>query len=236
MKRADSHPVDEPQTATWRAFVEAPTRYVAAFWLGDSLGGVAEDAILEDLVERPRFQRRLVQRLIDRHGLVPPEALPAPVEQDAPLLTLPPHAGVALVQYCGVLCHAMAFVREIRAPRVVALKQRFGESAYAAAVANRGLAVTSASSDDTEALARQVQSDGEACVLAWLALQPAEWVAWLKLGVAGDLPPAPAPDVDPEVSRQGPRIVRRAAAIIAAEIRETEHARTTDGAGQGHSA
>ncbi|MGR2737927.1 hypothetical protein ACUY1T_05705 [Billgrantia sp. Q4P2] len=224
------------QATAWRAFVEAPTHYIARSRLDDCLGGVADEATLEDFVGHPRFQRRLVHRLVDRHGLVPPEALPPPTQEDAPLLTLPPHAGATLVRYCGAICHAMAFVREIRAPRVVALQQRFGESAYAAAVANRELAVANASSDDIEALEREVRRDGEACVLAWLALLTSEWVAWLRLGLADGLPQAAAPDAAPEVRRKGPGIVRRAAAIIAAEIREAEHARTTDGTGQDHPA
>ncbi|MCE8020377.1 hypothetical protein HOP51_09705 [Halomonas sp. MCCC 1A11036] len=224
------------QATAWRAFVEAPTHYIARPWLDDCLGGVADGATLEDVVGHPRFQRRLAHRLVERHGLVPPEALPTPAQEDAPWLTLPPHAGATLVRYCGAICHAMAFVREIRAPRVVALQQRFGESAYAAAVANRELAVASASSEDIETLEREVWRDGEACVLAWLALLTSEWVAWLRLGLADGLPQAAAADAIPQARSKGPGIVRRAAAIIAAEIKETEHARTAGGAGQGHSA
>ncbi|WP_104202792.1 hypothetical protein [Billgrantia saliphila] len=222
----------EPSASAWRSFVESPARCMARPWLQDCLGGIADDAILEALMRHPRFQRRLAQRLIDRHGLTPPEALPVPTEEDARLLALPARAGATLAHYCGVIWHATAFVREIRAPRVVALKQRFGDAAFAAALANRELAVATAAADDIETLAREVRRGGEACVSAWLSLQPPELAAWLRLGLAAGLPEEEALEAaSPEVRRQGPRIVRCAAAIVDAEIKESEHARTADASG-----
>ncbi|MCE8016455.1 type III secretion protein [Halomonas sp. MCCC 1A17488] len=224
-----THTVAERGVPAWRAFVAAPARCVARPWLQDCLGDIAGDALLESLMRHPRFQRRLAQRLIDRHGLMPPETLPAPAEEDAWLLALPASAGADLAHYCGVICHAAAFVREIRAPRVVALKHRFGDAAFAAALANRGLAVAAAAADDIERLAREVERDGQACVSAWLSLQPPELAAWLRLGLASGLPGEGAlEEASPEVCRQGPRIVRCAAAIVDAEIRESEHAPTAD--------
>ncbi|UYG04684.1 hypothetical protein OCT51_04755 [Halomonas sp. LR3S48] len=230
MSGANTAAERESSASAWRSFVEAPARCVARPWLQDCLGGIAGDALLESLMLHPRFQRRLAQRLIDRHGLMPPESLPAPTEEDARLLALPARAGASLVHYCGVICHAAAFVREIRAPRVVALKQRFGDAAFAAALANRELAVAAAS-DDIEILAREVKRDGQACVSAWLSLQPPELAAWLRLGLASGLPEEVLEGASPEVCRQGPGIVRCAAAIVDAEIRESEHARTADTSG-----
>ncbi|MFQ3786214.1 hypothetical protein [Halomonas sp. A29] len=230
MSEANTAAERGPSAAAWRSFVEAPTRCVARPWLHACLGGIADDATLEVLARHPRFQSRLAQRLIDRHGLTPPEAMPVPTEEDARLLVLPAQAGVTLVHYCGVICHATAFVREIRAPRVVALKERFGAAAFAAALANRELSVAAASGDDIETLAREVRRDGQACVSAWLALQPPELAAWLRLGPTANLPEE-AQDATPEVYQQGPRIVRCAAAIVGAEIRESEHASTADTSG-----
>lgn len=205
-------------------------RCVARPWLHECLGGISDAAALEVLARHPRFQRRLAQRLIDRYGLTPPEALPVPAEEDARLLALPAQAATTLTHYCGVICHATAFVREIRAPRVMALKERFGDAAFTVALANRELAVAATSGDDIETLAREVRRDGQACVSAWLALQPAELTAWLRLGLAANLP-GEAQGATPEVCQQGPRIVRCVAAIVDAEIRESEHARTADTSG-----
>ncbi|NIC04764.1 type III secretion protein [Billgrantia bachuensis] len=221
----------EPSASAWRSFVEAPARCIARPWLQDCLGGMADDTTLEALMRHPRFQRRLTQRLIERHGLTPPEALPVPTEEDARLLALPARAGGTLAHFCGVISHAAAFVREIRAPRVMALKQRFGDAAFAAALANRELAGATASDDDIEMLAQAVERDGQACVSAWLSQQPPELAAWLRLGLASGLPEEEVPDATAEVRRQGLRIVRCAAAIVDAEIRESEHAPTADTSG-----
>lgn len=225
------------EEAAWRAFVEAPARHVSRSRLRDCLGDVADDATLDALAGHPRFQGRLTQRLAQRHGLALPGTLSAPPEEDALLLALPAEAGATLAHHCGVICHALDFVREIRAPRVVALKQRFGESAFAAALANRELAVAGTSCDDIDALEREVHRDGAACLAAWLAGQPAELAAWLRLGLANELPEA-SHDSAPEILRQGPAIVRCAAAIVAAaaEFRESEHERTANTSGQGHPA
>lgn len=230
MSEADAVAERGPSASAWRSFVEFPVRCIARPWLHDCLGGMADDATQEALARHPRFQSRLAQRLIRRYGLLSPEALPAPTGEDALLFTLPAQAGATLAHYCGVICHATAFVREIRAPRVVALKERFGNAAFAAALANRELAVAAVADDDIETLAREVRGDGQACVSAWLSLQPPELAAWLRLGLAGNLPKE-AQDATPEIRRQGPRIVRCAAAIVDAEIRESEHARTADASG-----
>lgn len=218
----------------WQAFVAAPARHVARRWLRACMGDLADDATLDALVRQPRFQGRLTQQLVDCHALPPPGTLSAPpVAEDALLLVLPANASAALVRYCGAIYHARDFVREIRAPRVVALKQRFGDAVFAAALANRALAVAGTPCDDIDTLERDVQRDGTACLLAWLNEQPAALAAWLRLGLAGE--PGDAAPACPDIVRHGPAIVRCAAAIVATEVRESEHAqRATDTSGQGH--
>ncbi|MFM9272147.1 hypothetical protein ACJ7V3_18110 [Halomonas elongata] len=198
--------------APWQAFVEVPTRCVALEWLCAELEDAADDATQMTLARHPRFQRRLGERLALRHGLTLPEALPVPDADDLALFRLSPEAGEALARYCGMICHARAFVHEIRAPRVVELKQRFGEAPYMAALSNRDLALHGPEHDDDEALEHAVERDGGACLTAWLARQPAELTAWLRLGVLGgalvDISPGEA------VREQGPAIVRRAATAM----------------------
>lgn len=206
-------PLDPAMGADWRAFVDAPARFVARRWLSDCLGNMANEATLTALSQHPRFQGRLTQRLVQRHALTPPEALPAPQADDLPVYLLPPDAGDSLAHYCGAICHATAFVREIRAPRVIELKARFGESAFAAALAHRELATTDIAHADDGALEHAIARDGAACLAAWVAQQPAELAAWLRLGLAGDALPD-AGDIDPEIHLRGAAIIRRAAAAI----------------------
>lgn len=218
------------------AFLDSPAHCIAPRWLRDCLGDIADDATMDALAGHPRFQRRLMQLLIRRHDLPPPGSLPAPGESDLTLLRLPSDAGDTLVHYCGMICHAMAFVREIRAPRVVALKERFGEAAFAAALASRELAISGATFADDDALAHAVHRDGSACFAAWLSSQPAELIAWLRLGLACDLETSDA-GMTPEIHAQGVLITRRAAAIIAdIEPRESHHERATDTSEQDDSA
>ncbi|EPC00814.1 hypothetical protein L861_13570 [Litchfieldella anticariensis FP35 = DSM 16096] len=203
----------------WQAFVAAPTRCIALRWLCDCLGDMADEATQQSLAGHPRFQQRLAQRLIQQHGLTPPDMLPVPDEDDLALFLLSPDVGDSLVQYCGMICHAMAFVREIRAPRVIELKERFGESAFVTALANRDLAIHEGPYTDDDALEHTVLRDGVACLAIWLAQQPAELSAWLRLGLARDPRLADA-DITPEVREHGATIVRRAAAAILEDTAE----------------
>ena len=197
----------------WQAFIEEPTQYVALEWLCAELESVADDATQAALARHPRFQQRLGERLVRRHGLLPPEALSVPEANDLVLFKLPPDAGEELARYCGMICHARAFVHEIRATRVVELKQRFGELPYRAALSNRDVALHCHKYADDDALEHAVARDGSGCLAAWMARQPAEHTDWLRLGVLGR--PCRA-DVEPseEVHEHGPDIVRRASAFM----------------------
>ncbi|SDL86166.1 hypothetical protein SAMN05661010_02722 [Modicisalibacter muralis] len=207
-------PLHPTTGADWRAFVDAPMRFVSRRWLGDCLGDMADEATLTALAQHPRFQGRLTQRLVQRHALAPPEALPAPQADDLPVYLLPPDGGDSLAHYCGAICHATAFVREIRAPRVIELKARFGEAAFATALAHRELAIADTAHADDDALEHAIARDGAACLAIWVAQQPAELAAWLRLRLAGDVPSA-TDGIAAEIHQRGAAIVRRAAAIIA---------------------
>ncbi|MDQ7729752.1 hypothetical protein [Halomonas sp. SpR8] len=213
---------DSEQFAPWQAFIEEPTQYVALKWLCAELESVADDTTQAALARHPRFQQRLGEQLARRHGLLPPEALPVPEVNDLVLFKLPPEAGEDLVRYCGMICHARAFVHEIRATRVVELKQRFGELPYRAALSNRDVALHRHKYADDDALEHAVKRDGSACLAAWMARQSAGVTDWLRLGVLGN--PCRA-DAEPseEVHEHGPDIVRRASAfMIEHVVEETE--------------
>ena len=214
---------------TWQDFIASPARSVALRWLCSMLDDVADEASQTALAQHPRFEQRLIERLVAQHNLTPPAALPVPAEEDIALFRLPPDAGGDLVRHCGMICHAPLFVREIRAPRVVALKERFGEAPFLAALANRDLAIvdTANAHVDDDALAHAVQRDGLACFAVWLSRQPTELTNWLRLGIADDprlsqgtsqgtSREAPPDDLEiaPSVREKGIDIVRRAASAM----------------------
>lgn len=204
---------DSAQFDPWQAFIEKPTEYVALQWLCAELENVADDATQAVLARHPRFQKRLGEQLAHRHGLLPPEELPMPEANDLVLFKLPPGAGEELARYCGMICHARAFVHAIRATRVVELKQRFGELSYRAALSNRDVALHSHDYADDDALEHSVERDGVACIAAWMSMQPTGLTDWLRLGVLGS-PGRPDSEPSDEIFKQGPDIVRRASAFM----------------------
>lgn len=207
----------------WKAFLAAPAQCLAPSRLSEVLGEVAEADTRAALARHPRFQPRLVEAVIRRHGLTPPEALPVPEAPDVALFQLAPEAGDELVRCCGMICHAATLASEIRAARVIALKARFGEVPFMVAVGHRELACAAPlTSDDDEALEDAVQRDGVACVAAWLAQLPAELAAWLRLGLVAEVGLAEA-EIPPRIRDHGVAIVRGAAAAMV----EAQEASTT---------
>lgn len=215
----------------WQDFIASPARCVSLHWVADSLEDTADEASLAVIARHPRFQQRLTERLVMRHHLTAPSALPTPAEEDLVIFQLAPDGGGDLARFCGMICHAITFVREIRAPRVVALKQRFGTTAFLTALANRALALPSSPHADADALddgfADTVHQDGLVCIACWLAHQPDELRAWLRLGIAAD-PRLDELELPHQEAEQRVAIVRRAAAALA-----TEHRRASaEGSGE----
>lgn len=214
--------VDTSPGFRWQDFIASPAHCVSLHWIADSLEDTADETDLAVIARHPRFQQRLTERLVMRHHLTSPSALPVPAEEDFVIFQLAPDSGRDLARFCGMICHAITFVREIRAPRVVALKQRFGTTAFLTALANRALALSSSTHADADALddgfADTVHQDGLVCVACWLAQQPSELRAWLRLGVAAD-PRLDELEIPHQEVEQRIAIVRRAAAALASEYR-----------------
>lgn len=209
---------------SWQDFAAAPARCVALNWIAETLEHVTDDeATLAAVAYHPRFQQRLAERLVQRYGLTAPAAVPPLAEEDLVILQLAPEHAGELVHYCGMICHATTFVREIRAPRVVALKQRFGTSAFLTALSHHQLALPYAPQATDDALhddfANTLHQDGLACVSTWLAQQPDEIGAWLRLGIAAD-PMIGNQEVSPQIREQGMAIVRCAATAVLDHHRE----------------
>lgn len=212
------------QNDRWQDFIAAPVRCVAMNRIAEILDGVADDeATLTAVAYHPRFQQRLTERLMQRHGLTAPAALPPLAEEDQVILQLAPEHAGELVHYCGMICHATTFVREIRAPRVVALKQHFGTAAFLTALAHHQLALPypPQTVDDalTDTFANTLHQDGLACVASWLAQQSDEMGAWLRLGIAAD-PMIDSQEISPQIREQGVAIVRCAATAVLDHHRE----------------
>ncbi|KAA0018273.1 hypothetical protein F0A16_11195 [Salinicola corii] len=166
---------------------ELPVRIDPAHWIG-TLDGIASDETLRRWCRQPRFQHRLAERLQRRHDLPAQAELPPRDPIDQALCLLDEDALTACTRAAGIIFHAGALVREIRAPRVAAVKQRFGTDLYALALAKREHGQTGDSDlGDLDAFEAEVEQDGRRCLLAWADAQPATLRAWLRLGWFGRL-------------------------------------------------
>ena len=202
-------PDDVPQQG-WSAFVASPLHSVHRARLQvcfDNLELPA--ATLDAMLAQPRLRERLTRMLEQRFGLQPLDAIEPPQAADVPVATLgAPHLS-ELARRCGVVFWAHAFVREIRAPAVRALRERFGDALFDLALAEHTLACPVAAHEmptTLDTLAAAVARDGQACVNAWLAEQPRALAAWYRL--KADEPAGAAP-VTARIEHYGPPIVRR---------------------------
>lgn len=164
-----------------------PVRIARDHWIA-CLDGIAGDETLRSWCAQPRFRRRLLARLQHRHGLVAMADLPRLDDVDRVLCQLDDNGFIACARAAGAIVHANAFVREIHAPRVAALKQRFGADLYALALAHRDRATAEFhAGEDLDALETAIERDGRRCLQQWWQAQPAPLRAWLRLGWAGRL-------------------------------------------------
>jgi len=194
----------------WQAFTAQPLQSVHRARLQacfDNLDLPA--ATLAAMLAQPRLQERLTRMLEQRFALQPLEALQPPQGEDVPIATLDIAQSKRLARRCGVVFWAEALVREIRAPAVRALRERFGDALLELALAEQALACPLAPGElpaSLDELDTAVERDGQACVNAWLAEQPRALAAWYRLKI--DDPAAAAP-ITARIEQYGPAIVRR---------------------------
>lgn len=163
-----------------------PARLAAAF------APPLPQPVAAQLLGHPRFADRIRTLFPD-----------APMDDDDAALLARGREGLEdLARRAGPVLYARSFVREIRGPVIAALAASFGEGALADARAHSDLGWDRDSPADPES----VESDGFACLGAWLAgLPPAARLLW------PDDAAVPRTD-DPVILTLGPQILRRLAA------------------------
>ncbi|WP_106419123.1 hypothetical protein [Salinicola tamaricis] len=162
-------------------------------WL-DCLDAIADDDQLRPWLAQARFRQRLIARLRARHRLPAAAELPPLAPADRRLSRLDATALATCARAAGVIVHADAFASAIEAPRVSALRARFGDALHRLALQQRNQPrpepQSAPSAGDLETLAAAVERDGWRCIGAWYHAQPRGWQAWLAL--AWDTTPAAA--------------------------------------------
>jgi hypothetical protein len=168
-----------------------------------------EHSIVASIQAEQRFQSRLERLFQDHFGLPSLSEVEQPREEDLAIALLEPEHFAALAVPCGVVVHGRSFIQEIRASALRALKMRFGEELFTLALTHPELAGTAPVLTDLEELEQAIQQDGEACIAAWLAAQPASLAAWLRLKAADE--PIYSRALSTDLLQRGPGIVRRVA-------------------------
>lgn len=149
---------------------------------------VSED-IASRLLSEPRFSSR-IDAMLGISGTVPERA-----------------ALEALVDRAGIVLNARHFVREIRGPVIAEWTARFGADALAEARANVDLGWDRETPDQPSDLDQQLQSDGLACLAAWIAARPAPERRCIAVQWPND-DAVPGTD-DPTILTLGPQILDR---------------------------
>jgi hypothetical protein len=221
-----STPIDHETVQDWREFTARPLQTVHLA----RLRACFEDldipaATLDAILVQPRLRERLTRMLENRFALQPLAVIPPPEPVDVPVATLSAPKLSDLTSRCGVVFWAEAFVREIRAPAVRALREHFGGPLVELALAQRSLACplpAHGMPESLEALSAAVERDGQACVNAWLAEQPRALAAWQRLKISESAAAAP---ISAAIAHYGPAIVRQLVRLGQAKDEGPEHAR-----------
>ena len=181
----------------WQALIEQPLSFVKPQSLRQGWPPTMTETQHAAIAAAPRFLDRRVALLLNYFDLQPAGQLPAPHEQDLPVLLLDPGVFEQLPRRCGAIWHASTLSQEIRSDVVNALQALLGKDVLSVALANRSLAGAVDLLRRPNELARAIDQDGISLVAAWLDHQPAPLRKWLNLRfnlspvengtVAGDL-------------------------------------------------
>ncbi|TBU83155.1 type III secretion protein [Pseudomonas daroniae] len=165
----------------WRALLAQPMQFVAEECLEAALLGAVPRERVIDLARQPRFEARIGGLLASYYGLEPLASVGQIADDDLPVLLLSRQRFARLALSCGACQHADFLAREIRGPVVQKLRAHLGDEVYDLAVSWREPVVGQQAIIEDDALLAAIDRDGQRCVDAWLAAQPAPLQAWLRL-------------------------------------------------------
>lgn len=165
----------------WRALLAQPLQFVAEDCLEAALLGAVSRERAVDLARQPRFAARIDALLVSYYGLEPLANAGQIADEDLPVVLLPRQRFARLALTCGACQHAASLAREIRGAVVQALRSYLGDEVYGLAVSWREPPVGKQAILSGDALLAAIDQDGQHCVEAWLAAQPAPLQAWLRL-------------------------------------------------------
>jgi hypothetical protein len=159
-------------------------------------------AVMERLLEQPRFKSRLSRMMMARLDL------PHDMSPDLRFAAFGPGEMKVAVCAAGAIWHHHVIRQVIAKSALHSLVDAIGERAHAIALANGDLAVTPSTTPSVANLVCSIQRAGFGCVEAWLEVAdtPIAELARLKLAALDE-----EFDLTDDHRRFGPTIVRRVA-------------------------
>lgn len=174
-------------------FESLPATYIHPKRLGDCLPRGLPDRFREQLVTSARLQRRLSDILIRRFNL-PPCSVHDADTPEARFARLEGRDLGQMVRRIGAIWHGRTLRAIIMASALKDLIGWLGQDSYRAALRHGALAgadidreVVVGEKPDIDRLCRLIETDGQRCVKAWCAEQPASLATRLLL----KFPPVP---------------------------------------------
>lgn len=186
-----------------------PDRVMACF---RTVGSSSRAMMLGD---EPRFAARLAD-IVSRHYDVNDVAQADDASPDLHLAALPLKELERLASRAGIVLRAKNFLQEIRGPVLATLTERFGADAFEDARRHADLAGRKLDVVDLDGLWTAVESDGLACLAAWVSSLSGPTSRRVRLKWPNDA--AVPGTVDIEIIARGPAILRRLVAGVGQDL------------------
>lgn len=198
-------------SAEWHTFLTQPSTYIHTDHLFAIFAGSFSRDLCKRLAAEPRLQERLSSLIQDHFRLSPWIELEACSIQDRAIAMLPLDGMYSLVRRAGAIYWSASIAAVVLGRDIVALYEALGESLCAQVIRHRDLAGPIQAFTPFDTLAQRIDADGQLCLAAWCAVQPAGVSARMTLKWQDAEPPAE--DALERFADLGPAITRRAMQI-----------------------
>jgi hypothetical protein len=199
---------DAPLTRNdWRELRSQPAIFAHVSRIVHAFGGEIGEDIALRLCNEFRFRDRLSALLAQTYALSNDFGDDVSTNVVSQLVLASGSRVEDLTRQFGAIYWARAIIGQIEAGSVVALKQKLGDDAYAAALAHRDLAESESELPSNDRIAEAVLCAGLHCLAAWCSQQSLGISQRVRL----KLPHSVELDgpVEPPFDTVGPRIVER---------------------------
>lgn len=202
-------PLDGAASAGWVSFCLDPAASIDASNLAVCFDGRLTQEACARMAAQPRLHDRISAQVLESL-LLSRQLLPEPDKaQDLAIALASAETLRQMVTTAGAIYWAGRLAAIIDGREVAMLRDLIGADLLAFAIANRELAAPVERLSADREVSAGLQSDGLACLHAWMEAQPREISARIRLKLPPDM--AHGPDTSSPFTELGPAILHRAA-------------------------